>query len=182
LFTLRAVLLASLGVACGSTSALAQEWGFTNQIACAQAPVYGVGFNRCWVSSPRSFRVGNVQAWRLVYTDAKSEVAVGLYKLVEAHGVGGISPVAPNGMADWLRSAEALQNVTAGASGWASAGGQYVSFQKPNRQCIGFVRNGTIVGGGQVNWILGATFCRESATPIAPSEAQFIADAVRVRE
>ena len=182
LFTRWAVVLASLGVACGSKAALAQEWAFTNEIACAQAPVYGVRFNRCWVSSPRTFRVGNVQAWRLVYADSKSEVAVGLYKLVEAHGVGGMSPVAPNGTVDWLRSAEALRNVTAGASSWASAGGPYVTFQKPNRQCIGFVRNGTVVAGGQVTWILGATFCRESSAPIQPSEAQFIADEVQVRE
>jgi hypothetical protein len=84
-------------------------------------------------------------------------------------------------MIDWLRTADALKNVTTGSSGWALSGSQYVTFQKPNRQCIGFVRNGPAVNG-QINWILGATFCRESASTIPTSEAQFIADAVQVRD
>ena len=45
---------------------------------------------------------------------------------------------------------------------------------------IAFVRNGPAVNG-QINWILGAAFCRESASPIPSSELQFIADAVQVR-
>ena len=84
----------------------------------------------------------------------------------------------------WLRTADALKNVTTGASGWAlagsTAGDHYVTFQKARSQCIAFVRNGTGTPG-QLNWILGAAFCRESATPIPTSEAQFVADAVKVR-
>jgi len=34
---------------------------------------------------------------------------------------------------------------------------------------------------GQVNWILGAAFCRESAAPIPADEAQFVFDAILVR-
>jgi hypothetical protein len=133
------------------------------------------------VSNTRTFRVGNIRAWRLLYTDSKSEVAIGLYRLVEAHGVGGMSPATASGMIDWLRTADALKNVTAGASAWALSGSQYVTFQKPDRQCIGFVRNGP-TGAAQINWILGATFCRESASAIPTSEVQFIADAVQVRD
>ena len=144
------------------------------------APVYGVPFNRCWVSNPRNFRVGTVQSWRLAYNDAKSEVAIGLYKLIEAHGGGGMSAVAGSGMAEWLRTADALRNVTSGASAWSWTGGEYVTFQKPQRQCIGFVRNGPVTGG-VMHWTLGAVFCRESTSPIPTSEAQFIADAVQVR-
>jgi len=55
-----------------------------------------------------------------------------------------------------------------------------VTFQKAQRQCIGFVRNGPIAGG-VMHWILGAVFCRESTSPIPTTEAQFIADAVKVR-
>lgn len=176
------MVLGSWALVGAPSAALAQDWVFANEIPCATAPVSGVQFNRCWVSNTRAFRVGNVQAWRLVFTDAKSEVAVGLYKLVEAHGLGGMSPATGTGIIDWLRTAEALKNVTSGASGWALAGGQYVTFQKPNRQCIGYVRNGTVRSVGQVNWILGATFCRESPSPIPSSEAQFIEDAVQVRE
>ena len=62
----------------------------------------------------------------------------------------------------------------------SQAGDHYLTFQKPQRQCVAFVRNGPAVGG-QINWILGAAFCRESATPIPNSELQFIADAVQVR-
>jgi hypothetical protein len=174
--------LSLLGVAGPSRTAFAQDsWNFAAEIPCATAPVYGVPFNQCWVSNPRTFRVGNIRAWRLVYTDSKSEFAIGLYRLVEAHGVGGMSPAGASGMIDWLRTADALKNVTTGASGWALSGSQYVTFQKPNRQCIGFVRNGPAVNG-QINWILGATFCRESASTIPTSEAQFIADAVQVRD
>ncbi len=179
---LLAVVLGPFGLLWGPGAPLAQDWVFANEIPCATAPVVGVQFNRCWVSNTRTFRVGNVQAWRLVFTDAKSEVAVGLYKLVEAHGVGGMSPATGAAIIDWLRTAEALKNVTSGASSWALAGGQYATFQKSNRQCIGYVRNGTLRSAGQVNWILGATFCRESPTPIPSSEVQFIEDAVQVRE
>jgi hypothetical protein len=178
-------ILAVLIVAGASGAALAQDsWNFANEIPCATAPVYGVPFTQCWASNVRTFRVGNVQSWRLTYTDSKSEVAIGLYRLVEAHGVGGMSAVASSTVIDWLRTADALKNVTAGGSGWAlngsQAGDHYVAFQKAQRQCIAFVRNGPTVNG-QINWILGAAFCRESASPIPSIELQFIADAVQVR-
>ncbi len=179
-------ILALLVVAGPSRAAFAQDaWNFTNEIPCATAPVYGVPFTQCWASNVRTFRVGNVQSWRLTYTDSKSEVAIGLYRLVEAHGVGGMSAVAGSTAIDWLRTADALKNVTAGGSGWtlngSQAGDHYVAFQKAQRQCIAFVRNGPAVNG-QINWILGAAFCRESASPIPSSELQFIADAVQVRD
>jgi hypothetical protein len=178
-------ILALLVAAGTSRAVLAQDsWNFANEIPCATAPVYGVPFTQCWASNVRTFRVGNVQSWRLTYTDSKSEVAIGLYRLVEAHGVGGMSAVAGSTAIDWLRTADALKNVTAGGSGWtlngSQAGDHYVAFQKAQRQCIAFVRNGPAVGG-QINWILGAAFCRESASPIPSSELQFIADAVQVR-
>ena len=167
------------------TGVAQDSWVFTNEIQCATAPVYGVPFNRCWTSNVRTFRIGNVQSWRLTYTDSKSEFAIGLYRLVEAHGVGGLSPVASSGAVDWLRTADALKTVTAGAGGWAytnsRSGDHYVTFQKPQRQCIGFVRNGSGTPG-QLIWILGATFCRESSSPIPASEAEFVADAVKVRD
>jgi len=176
------VLLVAAGT---SRAVLAQDsWNFANEIPCATAPVFGVPFTQCWASNVRTFRVGNVQSWRLTYTDTKSEVAIGLYRLVEAHGVGGMSAVAGSTAIDWLRTADALKNVTAGGSGWtlngSQAGDHYVTFQKAQRQCIAFVRNGPAVNG-QINWILGAAFCRESASPIPSSELQFIADAVQVR-
>jgi hypothetical protein len=179
-------ILAVLVVAGTFRAAFAQDsWNFANEIPCATAPVYGVPFTQCWASNVRTFRVGNVQSWRLTYTDSKSEVAIGLYRLVEAHGVGGMSAVAGSTAIDWLRTADALKNVTAGGSGWtlngSQAGDHYVAFQKAQRQCIAFVRNGPAVNG-QINWILGAAFCRESASPIPSSELQFIADAVQVRE
>ena len=182
---LLAGVLALLLVAGTSRAVLAQDsWNFANEIPCATAPVYGVPFTQCWASNVRTFRVGNVQSWRLTYTDSKSEVAIGLYRLVEAHGVGGMSAVAGSTAIDWLRTADALKNVTAGGSGWtlngSQAGDHYVAFQKAQRQCIAFVRNGPAVNG-QINWILGAAFCRESASPIPSSELQFIADAVQVR-
>lgn len=178
-------ILALLVVAGTSRAAFAQDsWNFANEIPCATAPVYGVPFNQCWASNVRTFRVGNVQSWRLTYTDSKSEFAIGLYRLVEAHGVGGMSAVASSTAIEWLRTADALKNVTAGGGGWALSGSQggdhYVTFQKAQRQCIAFVRNGPAVNG-QINWILGASFCRESASPIPRSELQFIADAVQVR-
>lgn len=182
---LLAGLLSLLIVGGNSRAAHAQDsWVFSQEIPCATAPVYGVPFSQCWMSNRRTFRIGVVQSWRLTYTDSKSEVAIGLYRLVEPHGVGGLSPVAASTAVDWLRSADALKNVTSGASGWAlgsSRGGDhYVTFQKAQRQCVGFVRNGTAVGA-QLDWILGATFCREATSPIAASEVQFIADAVQVR-
>ena len=179
------VILALLVVTGASRAARAQDsWNFANEIPCATAPVFGVPFTQCWASNVRTFRVGNVQSWRLTYTDSKSEVAIGLYRLVEAHGVGGMSAVAGSTAIEWLRTADALKNVTAGGSGWtlngSQAGDHYVAFQKAQRQCIAFVRNGPAVNG-QINWILGAAFCRELASPIPSSELQFIADAVQVR-
>ena len=85
------------------------------------------------------------------------------------------------GAIGWLQSAEALRNVTSGGTNWALGSAGYVTYQQASRRCVGFVRNGPAIGG-QINWILGAAFCRESDSPIAISEAQFIADAVRVRE
>ena len=185
---LKPLLMSLAALVAGGTAATvhAQDsWVFTNEIPCATAPVYGVPFNRCWTSNVRTFRIGNVQSWRLTYTDTKSEFAIGLYRLVAAHGVGGLSPVANSGAVEWLRTADALKNVTTGAGGWAltgsRAGDHYVTFQKAQCQCIGFVRNGS-GSPGQLNWILGAAFCRESATPIPTSEAEFVADAVKVRD
>src|SRR5258708_37730470 len=72
--------LALLVMAFVSREAFAQDsWNFAAEIPCATAPVYGVPFNQCWVSNTRTFRVGNIRAWRLVYTDLKSEFAIGLY-------------------------------------------------------------------------------------------------------
>jgi hypothetical protein len=176
-------VVALLAVVCTVRAASAQDaWNFSSEIPCATAPVYGVQFNQCWVSNVRSFRVGNVQSWRLTYVDPKSEFAIGLYRLVEAHGVGGMSPVPPNAsMIEWIRTADALKNITTGGTAWnlsaSDTGERYVTFQKAQRQCIGFVRNGPAQ-----NWTLGAAFCRESATPIPTAEAQFIADTVRVRD
>ena len=183
---LLAMVLAATVVAGRAGTALAQDsWVFATEVPCATAPVYGVPFSQCWTSNVRTFRIGNVQSWRLTYTDSKSEFAIGLYRLVQAHGVGGLSPVANSGAVDWLRTADALKNVTTGGGGWAftgsTAGDLYVTFQKAQRQCIGFVRNGSGVAG-QLNWILGAVFCRESSSPLPMSEAQFIADAVKVRD
>src|SRR5437868_14952698 len=105
--------LAALVAGGTATTALAQDsWNFNNEIQCATAPVSGVPFNRCWTSNVRTFRIGNVQSWRLTYTDSKSEFAIGLYRLVQAHGVGGLSPVAGPGAVEWLRTADALKNVT----------------------------------------------------------------------
>ena len=78
--------LLMLGIAGAPKAPFAQEWVFTTGIPCSTAPVYGLPFSQCWVSNVRNFRVGNVQAWRLLYSDSNSEVAVGFYKLVEAHG------------------------------------------------------------------------------------------------
>ena len=40
---------------------------------------------------------------------------------------------------------------------------------------------GEATSNGTPLWLLGAVFCRDSDQPIAPSEAQFIAGAVQVR-
>ena len=165
-------------LACVAPPALAQDaWVFATAIPCGSAPVYGLPFNQCWVSNTRAFRNGNVQSWKLIYGDAKSDVAVGLYKLVEVHGPGGLGAVTGSAVINWLQSAEALKNLTSGGSNWVLGSGNYATYQLGQRRCVGFVRS----GGSQINWILGAVFCREADSPIAASEAQFIADAVRVR-
>jgi hypothetical protein len=165
--------------------ALAQDaWNFSSEVPCATTPVQGLPFQKCLISNVRTFRVGTVQAWRLTFAESKSEFAIGFYKMVEAHGFGGMSPVSPSGMADWVRTADALKSITSGGTGWASGGDSsapYVTFQRGPRQCLAFVHNGPAVSG-QVNWILGAAFCRDSLSPIPFSEAQFIADAIRVRD
>ena len=116
-----------------------------------------------------------------MYSDAKSEFAVGLYKLIEPHGTDGMNAVPSSGMINWLQSAEALKSVTAGATNWALASGGYATFRKAPRQCAGFVRDGRGVGG-QIMWLLGAAFCRESDSPITTSEAQFVADSLKVKD
>ena len=165
-----------------SGAAVAQDWSFNEAIPCATAPVSGMQFQNCWISQARSFRIGTVRAWRLSFGDSNSESSIGFYKMVEAHGFGGMGPVSASTMVDWVRNADALKNVTGGGTAWASAGsGRYVTFRKAARQCIAFVRNGPVVAG-QVNWILGAAFCRDSGSPIPPDEAQFVFDAIMVRE
>ncbi len=173
------VLLACL--AAGSP-AEADDWNFNQAIPCPTAPVYGVPFSQCYVSNVRTFRIGNIQSWRLTYTDSVSEFAIGYYRLVAAHGTGGMSPVTSNSaLIDWVRTADALKHVSGGGTNWAVAtspsGERYVTFQKGSRQCIGFVRNSP-----SNTWTLGATFCRESRTPVPVQEVQFIWDAVKVRE
>jgi hypothetical protein len=166
-------------------AALAQDaWTFSSEVPCATAPVQGLPFQTCLISNVRTFRVGTVQAWRLTFADTKSEFAIGFYKMVEAHGYGGMSPVSYSNMAEWVRTADALKNITSGGTGWANGGdsnARYVTFQRGQRQCLAFVHNGPAVNG-QVNWLLGAAFCRDSVAPIPFSEAQFIADAIRVRD
>jgi hypothetical protein len=168
-----------LGLWGAGSVAVAQDWVFADSIPCGSAPVYGVPFNNCSVSNMRSFRVGNARAWRMLYSDATSEAAVGLYRLVEAHGTGGMGP-ATSSMADWLRNADSLRSVTAGAFGWTQTE-QYVAFQRPNRQCVGFMRTGP-APGGPVYWVLGGAFCRSATTPIPHGEAQFLVNAVKVRD
>jgi hypothetical protein len=174
--------LALAVAACLCRVAFAQDaWTYTSEIPCATAPVYGVPFTNCWISNTRTFRIGTVQSWRLAFVDQKSEFAIGLYSLVQAHGSDGMSPVAANsGMIDWIRASEALRTVATGGTGWAVSG-DHVTFQKPQRQCIGFVRNGPAYNGQQ-KWILGAAFCRESTAPLSDNEAAFIADTIKVRQ
>jgi hypothetical protein len=178
-----ATIVFALLASCLVRASLAEEtWVFANEIPCSSAPVYGLPFNRCWISNMRSFRMGNVQSWRLLYADSKSESEVGLYSIVEARGTGGLPAVAPgSSMIEWIRTADALKNVTAGGTGWAMSGGAarepYLTFQKGGRQCLAFVRNGP----GQ-RWLLGAAFCRDATSPIAASEAAFISDAIQVRQ
>jgi hypothetical protein len=174
------LLLGLLQVAGLPMAVVAQDsWVFAESIPCDSAPVYGVPFNDCAVSNIRSFRVGNARAWRMLYTDATSEAAVGLYRLIDAHGVGGMGP-ATSSMADWLRSADSLRNVTAGAYGWTQ-NDQYVAFQRPNQQCVGFMRTGP-PPGGVVYWTLGGAFCRNTTIPIPPTEARFLVNAIKVRD
>lgn len=164
-------------------ASFAQErWVFASEIPCSSAPVYGVPFTRCWTSNVRTFRIGSVQGWRLTYADAMSESEVGLYSLLDQRGSGGLPPVsAGSSMIDWIRTADALKDVTAGAAGWTPSGNDgrqpYVTFQKGQRQCLAFVRNGPAQ-----KWILGAAFCRDSPSPIPASEAAFISDAIKVRQ
>jgi hypothetical protein len=171
-------LLPGLGGAVSSAGAQ-DSWVFTESIPCNTAPVYGMPFNNCAVSNTRSFRVGNARAWRMLFSDATSEAAVGLYRLVEAHGVGGMGSVTSS-MVDWLRNADSLRSVTSGAFGWTQ-NDQYVAFQRPNRHCVGFMRTGP-APGGPVYWILGGALCRASPTSIPPAEAQFLVNAVNVRD
>lgn len=177
-----ATALALFASLAAGAPAQADDWNFNQAIPCPTAPVYGVPFSQCFVSNVRTFRIGNIQSWRLTYTDSVSEFAIGYYRLVAAHGTGGMSPVTSNSaLIDWIRTADALKHVSAGGTGWAVAtsptGERYVTFQKGSRQCIGFVRNSPAN-----NWTLGATFCRESRTPVPVQEVQFIWDAVKVRE
>jgi hypothetical protein len=172
------VLLPGLGSVV--PSAVAQDaWVFNEPIPCSTAPVYGMPFNNCAVSNTRRFRVGTARAWRMLFSDATSEAAVGLYRLVEAKGVGGMGAITSS-MADWLRNADSLRSVTAGAFGWIQ-NDQYVAFQRPNRQCVGFMRTGP-TPGATVYWILGGALCRDSPTPIPPAEAQFLVNSVKVRD
>lgn len=161
-------------------SAVAQDsWVFNESIPCSTAPVVGLPFNNCAVSNMRSFRVGNARAWRVLFADATSEAAFGLYRLVEPKGVGGMGPLTSS-MADWLRNADALRSVTAGSFGWTQ-NAQYVAFQRPNRHCVGFARTGP-PPGGTVYWILGGALCRDSPTPIPAAEAQFLVNSIQVRD
>jgi len=88
--------------------ALAQDaWNFSSEVPCATTPVQGLPFQKCLISNVRTFRVGTVQAWRLTFVESKSEFAIGFYKMLEAHGVGGMSPVSSSSMAEWVRTADA---------------------------------------------------------------------------
>jgi hypothetical protein len=168
------------GLSGGVPSAVAQgSWEFSESIPCNTAPVYGIPFNNCTVSNIRRFRVGDARAWRLLFSDASSEAAVGLYRLIEARGVGGMGAVTSS-MAEWLRNADSLRSVTAGAFGWTQ-NDQYVAFQRPNRQCVGFMRTGP-QPGGTVYWILGGALCRASPTPLPAAEAIFLVNSIKVRE
>jgi len=121
-----------LGLAAPAAAVAQDSWVFAESVPCDSAPVYGVPFNDCAVSNTRSFRVGNARAWRMLYTDPTSEAAVGLYRLIEAHGVGGMGP-ATQSMADWLRGADSLRSVTAGAFGWVQ-NDQFVAFHELHRK------------------------------------------------
>lgn len=163
------------------SAARAQDaWLYTSEVPCASAPVYGIPFNSCAISNKRTFRIGTVQSWRLGFADEKSEFAIGLYNLIEPAAGSGMSPIAPSGMVAWIQAAEALKPVTSGGTGWALSGNRYVTFQKVRRQCVAFVRNAPVVNGQQ-RWILGAAFCREATAPIPTTEADFIADSIKVR-
>jgi hypothetical protein len=66
---LKSLLMSLAALVAGGTvtTAFAQDsWNFANEIPCATAPVYGVPFNRCWTSNVRTFRIGNVQSWRVM--------------------------------------------------------------------------------------------------------------------
>jgi hypothetical protein len=174
-------IFAALSVLGGAVpSVVAQDaWVFTESIPCSAAPVYGLPFNNCAVSNARRFRVGDARAWRMLFSDATSEAAMGLYRLVEARGAGGMGPPTSS-MVDWLRNADSLRSITVGAFGWVQ-NDQYVAFQRPSRQCVGFMRTGP-PPGGTVYWILGGALCRVSPTPIPPDEARFLVDSIKVRD
>jgi len=176
------MIFALVALLAGRAGLAEEAWVFANEIPCSSAPVYGLPFNQCWISNVRSFRMGSVQSWRLLYADSKSESEVGLYSIVAAHGADGLPSVAPgSSMIDWIRTADALKNVTSGGTGWAMSSGEvrqpFLTFQKPGRQCLAFVRTGPAQ-----RWLLGAAFCREATSPISANEAAFISDAIRMRQ
>ena len=82
---------------------------------------------------------------------------------------------------DWTYTCRIdVRTQKSGGTGWTLTANRFVTFQKAQRQCVAFVRNGPAINGQQ-KWILGAAFCRESASPIPDSEAQFVADSIKVR-
>lgn len=158
----------------------AEEWLYSTEIPCATAPVYGLPFNKCSISQKRYFRPGITQSWKHAFSDARSAFEVGLYRIVEPQGDGGMGVIreGPRTIA-WLQSADALKDVIAGSSGWMpspSLGDNHLAtFERPQQKCVAFLR-------GYQLWILAGAFCREAQSPISPTEAAFLIESIKVRD
>jgi hypothetical protein len=162
--------------------AAADGWEFSKEISCTDIPFSGVRTGKCWVSQRRAFRGGEGQAWKQAYSDSTSEFSLGIYKTLSGNGFG----MVPKDAIRWLQSADALRTVTAGADNWkvieSPAGVSLVAFEKADRHCLAFARNGPIAPGNSVSWILAGALCRVSKTPLPLTDVQFFLDSVVVRD
>ena len=161
----------------------------TKVVACSQAPVSGPPLKECKVSTSSYQNQGSsnpidIEIWAMDYADPNSEFSIGFEK-PKNQDTGGVKAISNTDAIGYIKNNIGIKSVTSGGENWmnyrTSGDDVFIDFTKPNKKCLGYLRQGPNKDTNTKQWIMTGAFCKKSETPMYVDEAKFIIDMIKVK-
>ena len=161
----------------------------TKVLPCSQAPLSGPPFKECKVSTSSYQNQGSsnstdIEIWAMDYADPNSEFSIGFEK-PKNQDTGGVKAISNTDAISYIKNNIGIKSVTSGGENWmnyrTSGEDLFVDFTKPNKKCLGYLRQGPSKDTNTKQWIMTGAFCKKSETPMYVDEAKFIIDMIKVK-